>query len=110
MKAHILSLLFSKVVVNSSKFFKSDDYKIYEPWFGDGLVNANGEKWQKMRKLLTPAFHFQILERFIPIYEEQGKIFLNKIQKLKDGSVIDVLPWFHSYALDVVSGKNIYEM
>lgn len=57
-----------------------------------------------MRKLLTPAFHFQILERFISIYEEQGQIFLAKLRKLSQFEVINIVPWFHAYTLDVISG------
>lgn len=80
---------------------------MYEPWLGDGLLLSFGEKWHKMRKLLTPAFHFQILERFIPIYEDHGKIFVEKIRKLGDDKVINVVPWFHAYTLDVISGECI---
>lgn len=60
-----------------------------------------------MRKLLTPAFHFQILERFIPIFQEQGKVFLEKIGNLSEGEVIDVVPWFHAFALDVISESSM---
>lgn len=60
-----------------------------------------------MRKLLTPAFHFQILERFIPIYQEEGKIFLNKIRRLSEGEAIDVVPWFHAFALNVIAESSM---
>lgn len=94
-------------MVNNAKFIKSDDYKIYQQWLGDGLALTSGEKWYKMRKLLTPAFHFQILERFIPIYQEQAKIFLEKVRNLSEGEVIDVVPWFHAFALDVISESSM---
>uniref|UniRef100_A0A336M072 CSON009394 protein n=1 Tax=Culicoides sonorensis TaxID=179676 RepID=A0A336M072_CULSO len=94
-------------IVKNPQFIKSADYEIYEEWFGDGLVNASGEKWHKMRKLLTPAFHFQILERFIPLFEYHGKIFIKKIQNLSDGTAIDIVPWYHSFALDVISETSM---
>lgn len=96
-----------QAIVNNAKFIKSDDYKIYQQWLGDGLVLTSGEKWHKMRKLLTPAFHFQILERFIPIFQEQGKIFLDKIENLSEEEVINVVPWFHAFALDVISESSM---
>uniref|UniRef100_A0A336LZX9 CSON009395 protein n=1 Tax=Culicoides sonorensis TaxID=179676 RepID=A0A336LZX9_CULSO len=94
-------------IVNNPKFVKSDDYKLYEPWLGNGIVLASGERWHKMRKLLTPAFHFQILERFIPIYQDQGKIFLRKIRELNENESINIVPWFHSFALDVIMESSI---
>ncbi|XP_063700408.1 cytochrome P450 4d1-like [Culicoides brevitarsis] len=94
-------------IVNNPKFGKSQDYQMYKPWLGNGLLLSSGEKWHKMRKLLTPAFHFQILERFIPIYEEQGTIFLSKLRSLDDKKVIDVVPWYHSFALDVISETSM---
>lgn len=93
--------------VNNPKFGKSRDYQMYEPWLGNGLLLSSGQKWHKMRKLLTPAFHFQILERFIPIFEEQGQILLKKLRNLSENQVIDVVPWFHAYTLDVISGNEM---
>uniref|UniRef100_A0A336KFI5 CSON009392 protein n=1 Tax=Culicoides sonorensis TaxID=179676 RepID=A0A336KFI5_CULSO len=94
-------------IVNNPKFEKSHDYKLYEPWLGNGILLSAGAKWHKMRKLLTPAFHFQILEQFIPIYEEHGKIFVQKLRNLSTDQVIDVVPWFHAYTLDVISETSM---
>ncbi|XP_063696378.1 cytochrome P450 4d1-like [Culicoides brevitarsis] len=94
-------------IVNNPKFKKSSDYKLYEPWLGDGLLLSHGEKWHKLRKLLTPAFHFEILERFIPIYEDHGKIFVDKIRKLGEDKAVSIVPWFHAYTLDVISESSM---
>lgn len=91
--------------MNNPKFIKSDDYKFYKPWLGNGLILSSGERWHKFRKLITPAFHFQILERFISIFEEQTDVLLQNLSKLSEDEVIDVVPVFHSFALDVISGN-----
>ena len=50
---------------------KSDDYDPMEKWLGSGLLISGHEKWQKRRKMLTPAFHFKILDDAQIIFNEQ---------------------------------------
>ncbi len=35
-----------------------------------GLLTAGGRHWQRNRKLLTPAFHFDVLKPYVNIYCE----------------------------------------
>ena len=37
------------------------------PWLGDGLLLSGGPKWARNRRLLTPAFHFDILRPYMAI-------------------------------------------
>ena len=37
---------------------------------GDGLLASSGIKWRKRRKMLTLAFHFDILKQYMPVYNE----------------------------------------
>lgn len=96
----------TEAIVNNAKFGKAEEYKLLKPWLGDSLVISEGEKWHKMRKLMTPAFHFQILERFIPVFEEQVGVMIQIIRKeMSNTKGIDVFPKFHALTLDIISGN-----
>ncbi|KAK9505903.1 hypothetical protein O3M35_009871 [Rhynocoris fuscipes] len=41
---------------------KGREYFPLVPWLREGLLLSSGEKWHQRRKLLTPTFHFRILE------------------------------------------------
>ena len=45
-------------------------------WIGDGLLVSKGAKWARNRRLLTPAFHFDILKPYIDINNEAAAVFM----------------------------------
>lgn len=61
---------------------KSVEYSWLKPWLGDGLVTSNRVVWKTRRKILTPAFHFKILQDFLPVMNEQAKVLVRKIHRL----------------------------
>ena len=46
-----------------------------EPWLGDGLLLSKGKKWERNRRLLTPAFHFDILRPYAKINNQCTDVF-----------------------------------
>ncbi|KAK3922994.1 Cytochrome P450 4C1 [Frankliniella fusca] len=81
-----------EVVLSSSKHTtKGRAYEFLRPWLGDGLLTSAGEKWHSRRKLLTPAFHFKILDQFIPHLEEQAAHLADELGRhVSDGQGADV--------------------
>lgn len=59
-------------------------YRTLRDWLGDGLLISGGEKWARNRRLLTPAFHFDILKPYINVYNESANILVNKLGQLAD--------------------------
>ncbi|KAE8742606.1 Cytochrome P450 CYP4 [Frankliniella occidentalis] len=49
---------------------KSPDYSTLHPWLRFGLLTSTGAKWHARRRLLTPTFHFRILDQFLPVCQK----------------------------------------
>ncbi|XP_057564838.1 cytochrome P450 4F2 [Hippopotamus amphibius kiboko] len=57
-------------------------YEILKPWLGDGLLLSAGDKWSRHRRMLTPAFHFNILKPYMKIFNDSVNIMHAKWQRL----------------------------
>ncbi|CRL07638.1 CLUMA_CG020602, isoform A [Clunio marinus] len=90
---------------------KSSDYSYLHPWLGTGLLTSFGSKWHSRRKILTPAFHFKILEDFIDIFNEQSSILVRKLSKEVNKDSFNIFPYVTLCTLDIVCetamGQNI---
>lgn len=97
------------ILSNSTKYLaKNTEYDFIVPWLGYGLLLSSGKKWHRRRKIITPAFHFKILENFINIFDRQSTILVNQLKKHGDGNdVFNVEPFISLFTLDVVCGNNI---
>ncbi|XP_066127002.1 cytochrome P450 4F2-like [Saccopteryx bilineata] len=74
-----------RAVTNASATIAPKDdffYNLLEPWLGDGLLLSAGEKWSHHRRLLTPAFHFNILKPYMKIFNKSVNIMHAKWQRL----------------------------
>ncbi|XP_065885820.1 cytochrome P450 4F6-like isoform X2 [Dysidea avara] len=70
---------------------------------GTGLVLSSGGKWKRHRKMLTPAFHFDMLKQYIPVYNEVSHKLLDIWGEYADrGESIEITKYLVSYTLDVL--------
>ena len=51
-------------------------YDYFRDWIGDGLVLLEGARWKKHRKLVTPAFHFNILKQSVTYFLTQNLVVI----------------------------------
>lgn len=94
--------LYSKAVLSSSKLLeKSSNYDLLHPWLGRGLLTNTGDGWRQKRKLLTPAFHFRILNDFIPIIDDNSRVLVDILRPI-EGQVVDIRPMITACTLDII--------
>ncbi|CAJ0922407.1 unnamed protein product, partial [Mesorhabditis belari] len=80
---------------------KSDDYEFVLPWIGKGLLTADGEKWKTRRRMLTPTFHFKMLDGYVEVFDRLSRKLCQVLEK-SDGKVIDLFPIVKNCALDII--------
>ncbi|KAB7505396.1 hypothetical protein Anas_02225 [Armadillidium nasatum] len=68
----------------------------------DFMGGPRGSLWHMRRKMLTPAFHFKILEEFIEVFNQQSQKFVNKLQKYSDGKPFNIFPLITLATLDII--------
>ncbi|CAB1414766.1 unnamed protein product [Pleuronectes platessa] len=57
-------------------------YGHLRPWLGQSLLISNGEEWFRRRRLLTPAFHFDILKSYITTFNTSTNTMHGKWRRL----------------------------
>ncbi|NP_001295912.2 cytochrome P450 4d8-like precursor [Musca domestica] len=79
-------------------------YNIIKPWVGEGLLLSGEKKWYTRRKIITPAFHFSILEKFLEVFDRQTSVLMDCLAERADGkTAFDVMPYICSAALDIIT-------
>lgn len=81
---------------------KSEEYDFAKVWIGEGLITSTGSKWHSRRKIITPAFHFNILQSFVKIFNENAQIFVDKLRLFES---VDIYSLTLLCALDNICGK-----
>lgn len=93
-------------LLNSTKHLdKSPDYRFFHTWLGTGLLTSNGAKWKKHRRIITPAFHFKVLEDFVDVFNSTGDMLIENLKKQIGKGSFDIAPLFSLFALDAICGK-----
>ncbi|XP_054713200.1 cytochrome P450 4V2-like [Uloborus diversus] len=98
-KPETIEVVLSSTIITE----KSTEYQFLHPWLGTGLLTSKGEKWKIRRKFLTPAFHFKVLEDFVPVFDEHSKVLTEKLSRLScDNAWLDIVPLITMCTLDII--------
>ncbi|CAG2106046.1 unnamed protein product [Medioppia subpectinata] len=92
---------FLKCTVNIEKPY---EYQLLYDWLGKGLlINDCSDLWRERRKLLTPAFHYKILDEFVPIFNEKTDILLDRLRESADKESVNICDLVFPAALDIIT-------
>ncbi|SPP73698.1 cytochrome P450 4e2-like [Drosophila guanche] len=105
---------YPNLMVTSNKYFefilssqtlitKAEVYKLTHPWLGLGLLTSTGSKWFKHRKMITPSFHFNVLQDFHEVMNEKSTQFISHLKQVAAGdSIFDFQEQAHYLTLDII--------
>lgn len=99
---HISSPKAIERVLLSKVTKKNYIYEYLEPWLGTGLLLSFGEKWFQRRKIITPTFHFKILEQFLEVFNAETDRLVTKIEQHVGGEEFDMYQYITLHALDSI--------
>uniref|UniRef100_A0AAG5D9T8 Cytochrome P450 n=1 Tax=Anopheles atroparvus TaxID=41427 RepID=A0AAG5D9T8_ANOAO len=91
-------------VIGASKHMeKANLYRFLGDWLGEGLLTSKGERWFRHRKLITPTFHFNILDGFCEVFAENSAILVERLRAhANTGQPVNVYPFITKAALDII--------
>jgi cytochrome P450 family 4 len=80
---------------------KSDEYRFFKPWLGNGLLISTGEKWKTHRKLIAPAFHMNVLKSFMPTFNDNSRYVIQRLLK-EAGKEFDCHDYMSEATVDIL--------
>lgn len=89
-------------ILGSAKHIeKNVIYNAIHPFLKTGLLTSKGEKWHTRRRLLTPAFHFNILKEYLEVFREESNRLVSAL-KQANGKVVDIIPVATQFTLNTI--------
>ncbi|XP_058124025.1 probable cytochrome P450 4d14 [Anopheles ziemanni] len=81
---------------------KSFPYDFLEPWLGTGLLLSFGEKWFQRRRIITPTFHFKMLDQFVDVFNHEADVLVSKLEARAGKGEFNIYDYITLYALDSI--------
>ncbi|KAM9107778.1 LOW QUALITY PROTEIN: cytochrome P450 4A11-like [Megaptera novaeangliae] len=94
---------YTKVVLGRSDPKFAGTYSFLAPWIGNGLLVLERQTWFQHRRMLTPAFHYDILKPYVGLMADSVRVMLDKWEELVSlDSHLEVLGHVSLMALDTI--------
>lgn len=95
----------AKEVLRSSepKPLNIPGYGTLLPWLGRGLVVSEGDQWLRNRRLLTPVFHFEMLKKYLKVFNVTADKMVQRCGIIaQDGKPFDIFQPAGLFSLDTI--------
>ncbi|XP_055978217.1 cytochrome P450 4A6-like isoform X1 [Sorex fumeus] len=94
---------YMKVILGRSDPKSPVPYRFVAPWIGYGLLLLNGQPWFQHRRMLTPAFHYDILKPYVGLTADSVQVMLDKwVEFSKNSAPLDILGHISLMTLDTI--------
>ncbi|KAM5162029.1 cytochrome P450 4A11-like isoform 2-T2 [Callospermophilus lateralis] len=93
---------YMKVILGRSDPKAHSTYRLVAPWIGYGLLLLNGETWFQHRRMLTPAFHYDILKPYVGITADSVRVMLDKWEQLIGQDSLEIFQHVSLMTLDTI--------
>lgn len=84
---------------------KSVLYSFLQPWLRTGLLLSSGEKWFQRRRIITPTFHFKILDQFAAVFNREADTMVWNLRRHAGREEFDIYAYVTLMALDSICGR-----
>lgn len=99
---HVCSAKDAEIVLGTSKHInKRNIYNFLHPFLKTGLLTSNGEKWHSRRRLLTPAFHFDVLKEYYEVFKEESDKLVTSLRD-EAGKELNIVPISTQFTLNTI--------
>jgi cytochrome P450 family 4 len=94
------------IMSNPAHNQKAMMYDLLHSWLQFGLLTSTGEKWATRRKILTPAFHFGILQQFVSVFNEEAEKLVEELRKDCQKPYVNITPHVSQFTLKTITGTS----
>lgn len=61
-----------------------------------------GSKWYQRRKILTPAFHYKVLEQYVKVFDRESCVFVETLSKFNETDKVELVDLIGMCTLDII--------
>ncbi|XP_014487518.1 PREDICTED: cytochrome P450 4C1-like [Dinoponera quadriceps] len=95
-----------EVILNNTKHIeKSIIYNIFIPWLNTGLLTSRDAKWHSRRKILTSAFHFNVLRKYVDVLIVERQLMTKTLKDVGGTIEKNVFTFASEHTLNAIYGK-----